>query len=517
MKTKLSLIFIIFFISTSFVYADYDNMYESLEEYKPPVYFTQSLNLREEENNLYSKPDNDLSPLVATIEKLKIDHENRMKKERQIEFLSDYDNKLFKHLLTTSDSAGAVIKLVKKQFFLKEIEILAALRNPAILAAQKKVKAELSSFNQIMDLDENLRQYSAFTKDLDNSVGPLKMNDSIQSRYPYPGVTALKGQVINSQVSILMEKMKTVQKNIITDIRISFWELIYIDKAFKVTSETINAFNRLKDVATTLYKSGKTSFQDVIKVNINIIRLKEDLVTLVSKKRNIEIKILELLNLPVDTTLGRPVNKNTHKKTGLPEDLYPVAMQQRQELKVIRLSIEKTQKMIELAETMVLLPFTLNFSFYEADAVASAGTGAKRMPFLEKTMASMKNNYPVKPWYGIDDPWLRETRLKLSSLKKTLIKEENRTNTMIWKAWFTVDKNSRELEMYKSKIQPLAKSALDVSTRGYESGSIPFSDAIDSYTYWLKIKLLIAQKQKEIGTSVAKLENIMGKSFEDEK
>ena len=105
----------------------------------------------------------------------------------------------------------------------------------------------------------------------------------------------------------------------------------------------------------------------------------------------------------------------------------------------------------------------------------------------------MKNNYPVKQWYGIDDPWLRETRLKLSSLKKTLIKEENRTNTMIWKAWFTVDKNSRELEMYKSKIQPLAKFALDVSTRGYESDSIPFAEAIDSYTYWLKVKLLIAQ------------------------
>ncbi len=515
MKTKLSLIFIIFFICTSFVYANYDDMYESLEEYKPPAYFTLSLNLREEESNLSPKPDNDLSPLEATIEKLKIDHGNKIKKERQIEFLSDYDNKLFKHLLTTSDSADAVTELVKKQFSLEEIEILAALRNPAILAAQKKVKAELASFSQVMNLDENLRQYSAFTKDIDNSAGPLKMNDSIQSRYPYPGVTALKGQVINTQVSILMEKMKTVQKKIITNIRISFWELIYIDKAFKVTYETIDAFNRLKGVATTLYKSGKTSFQDVIKININIIRLKEDLVTLVSKKRNIEIKILELLNLPADITLGSPVNKNAHKKTGLPKDLYPVARQQRQELKVIRLSIEKTQKMIELAETMVLLPFTLNFSFYEADAVASAGTGAEGKTFPEKTMASMKNNYPVKPWYGINDPWLRETKLKLLSLKQTLIKEENRTNTMIRKAWFTVDKNSRELELYKSKIQPLAKSALDVSTRGYESDSIPFAEAIDSYTYWLKVKLLIAEKHTNMGISIAKLENVTGRSFKN--
>ena len=86
---------------------------------------------------------------------------------------------------------------------------------------------------------------------------------------------------------------------------------------------------------------------------------------------------------------------------------------------------------------------------------------------------------------------------------------------MIRKAWFTVDKNSRELELYKSKIQPLAKSALDVSTRGYESDSIPFAEAIDSYTYWLKVKLLIAEKQTNMGISIAKLENVTGRSFKN--
>lgn len=517
MKTKLSLIFIILTTYTSFVYGNYDNMHESLEKYQPPLYFTESLKFKEIENNFYLKSDKDLSPLIASIEKLKLDFENRIKKDRKIEFLSDYDNKLFQHLLTTSDSIKAIKKLVKKKFSLEEIEIIAALRNPAILAAQKKVKAELASFNQIMHLDENLRQYAAFTKDLDNSVGPLKMNDSIQSRYPYPGMTALKGQVINSQVSILVEKMKIIQKNIITDIRNSFWSLIYIDKAFDITSEIIEAFNRLKAVATILYKSGKTSFQDIIKINIKIVKLDEDLITLTRKRKNIEIKILELLNLSADTFVGQPVNKNTHKKIDGPTDLYPVARQQGQELKVLRLSIEKTKKMIELAESMILLPFTLNLSLNEDDAVASVGTGANRMPFPEKTMASMKNGTPAKAWYGIDDPWLRETKLKLSSLEHTLVKEENKTDRMIQDAWFNMDKSNRELELYASKIRPLAISALNVSTRAYESGSIPFSDAIDSYTYWLKIKLLIAQKQKEIGTSVAKLENVMGKSFEDEK
>ena len=59
----------------------------------------------------------------------------------------------------------------------------------------------------------------------------------------------------------------------------------------------------------------------------------------------------------------------------------------------------------------------------------------------------------------------------------------------------------------------MSKSALDVSTREYESGSIPFSQAIGSYTDWLKIKLTIAKKKTDLGISIADLEKIIGTSF----
>nr|MDA3789259.1 TolC family protein [Desulfobacula sp.] len=75
------------------------------------------------------------------------------------------------------------------------------------------------------------------------------------------------------------------------------------------------------------------------------------------------------------------------------------------------------------------------------------------------------------------------------------------------------DKNKRELALYKNKILSLSKSALDVSTREYEAGSIPFSQAIDSYTSWLNINLTIAKKQTDLGSSIANLEKMIGSSF----
>jgi outer membrane protein TolC len=141
------------------------------------------------------------------------------------------------------------------------------------------------------------------------------------------------------------------------------------------------------------------------------------------------------------------------------------------------------------------------------------GTGADTPSFPEKTMASMKNSSPLKPWYGIDDPWLAQTKQNLFSLRQTLIEEENATDRMVREAWFAADRNRRELDLYKNRILPLSRSALDVSSREYESGSIPFSQAIDSYTYWLTVKLAIAKKQTDLGSSVASLERIVGESF----
>jgi outer membrane protein TolC len=267
----------------------------------------------------------------------------------------------------------------------------------------------------------------------------------------------------------------------------------------QIKSDTINAFKRLKEVAETLYRSGKTSFQDVVKININIEILNEDLVTLTGQRQNIAIRLLELLNLPRQTRVGQVVAAPVPERPMTAEQLYPLAEKYRPELRVIHHGIRRLENMIELSESMIQGPSTLGFSTFNDT-------------FPTKTMAAMANNSPIKPWYGVEDPWLNQTRQTLLSLRQTLVQEENATIRMVRQAWFDLDRAHRELHLYSQRILPLSKSALDVSTGEYESGSIPFSQAIDAYTTWLGVKLAIAQRQTDIGIYTAILEKIVGKT-----
>ncbi len=509
---------IIIFIGSLFwvspLFADYSQMNQDLENYSPPVNFISPIEVASLENkNVYDFESLD-KKTIEKIENLKFEYEKEIIENRTIDFLSNTDPKILEKITRVVNDQKIVKNFVARNLRLNELEILAALRNPSVLAAQKKVIAELESFNQVMDLDQNLKQYSAFTEGLNNKVGPLKMKESLTQKYPYPGLTSLKGSVIQHQVGAALEKMKIKQKNIITLTRKAYWDLVFIDQSIGITSETVDAFNRLKDVATTLYKSGKTSFQDVIKTNIKIEILKEDLSTLFSRKKNIEVKIRELLNLPVYAKLGKAIHIEPQKDIGPLDKLYISARQNRQEIKVVKYQIGKVENMIEMAESMIQNPYTLNFSVFEDEAVNSVGSDASKSSFSEKTMAAMKNNTPIKPWYGIDNPWLNQTRQNLLSRKQTLIKQENEADRMVRETWFMVDQNEREFNLFNDRVLPLSKSALDVSAREYESGSIPFSQAIGSYSDWLKAKLSVAKKRSDLGIAIANLEKTIGRSFD---
>ena len=91
------------------------------------------------------------------------------------------------------------------------------------------------------------------------------------------------------------------------------------------------------------------------------------------KRLNIQSVILSLLNLPSETILGPPVLRALSLTVPDIETLYTRAHQNRQELKRARAMIGKMERMVELAETMILPGFDLGFSRYGDDAVMQDG------------------------------------------------------------------------------------------------------------------------------------------------
>ena len=534
-----TLIYILIFsvlitLFTSYVHADYQKMREEFEDYTPTSYFTShqrggdqavkaksidslEIGFFQKSRFLYpSAESSDFAQAKENIRKAQTDWKRSLSENTGSDNtgngtafirITPARMKKYRHIASDDDS---VKRALQATFSLEALEALTLLRNPGVKAQENHLKAAIETFGQASDLDEILRQYSAFTEGVMPGVGPMKGKEPVKAKFPFPAVLALKGQIAQQEVKAASEYLESVRRDAVTTARKTFWNLVFIRKSRLITRETVDFLHQLETVATTRYKAGKTSFQDVIKVEIRRKILEETLLTLREKQRNLELTILQLVNLPPLVRLGAPEIQEPVWKTPPLESLYKSALERRQELRRMRAMVGKMERMTAMAEIMILPQYTMNFSVYNDETIIQAGSGAMKETFAASVPASRGAGLPKKPWYGTDDAFLRQTKQKLMALKNELNNAEKVTAALVQKAWYKTDQAKREAALYRDTVVGLARSALDVSTRGYESGRVSFADVIGSHTDWLKARLALARKLSDIGVARAELARTVG-------
>jgi outer membrane protein TolC len=416
--------------------------------------------------------------------------------------------KMLSDAMTNDDSAEAVLK---DNFDLTRLEILAWGRNLMVKAAEKDVRASLEGYNQISNLDDILRQYSAFTAAVMTGVGNMEDMESITKKFPFPGLLSLKGSIVRQDVQIAVQDLEIARRTAVTQARTAFWDLVYNDRAKEITRQTLELLNTLELSAAKRYETVQSSFLELTKAQIQKEKMKVELFSLIEERKNIEAIIRSLLNLPPGARIGKPVLPDAPDiPLPSPEVLTPIAIQKRQELKKMRTMISKMEFMIEMAETEIYPGFTFNLSLTENKAVIQSGTMRMNEPFEVATSASMGEGLPKIPMTGLADAYLRETRQKLNSLKKQLEGAEAETAMTVREAWFRADRSKRESILYNIRVGGLSKLNLKSSLKSYESGIIPFSELMDSIMFLLETQINGEKKKSEIGKTTAILEETIG-------
>jgi cobalt-zinc-cadmium efflux system outer membrane protein len=412
-------------------------------------------------------------------------------------------------IAAAADDASTIAEL-RERLSLQTVQALILVRNPSIKAATRRFQAALEGFDQVTQMDEILRQYSAFTESVMAGVGPMRGSDNIGMKFPFPGVTALKGQVAEKNVQAEKQQLSLVQRDIVARGGKAYWNLLYTHRALRITRDTLDRLNHLESVATTRYGAGKTSYQDVIKIRIGREKLEEQLDTLKKQRVNLEIELLTLMDLQPGISLGWPATTTPDISVPKLDALYPLALEKRQELNRMRAMVGKMERMLEMAETMIQPTVSQNLSLYTDEAILQSGSAAMKPTFGTTVSPFRGKGLPKNAWFGARDAYLRETRRKLDALRAELTGAEARTRLMVRQGWFNLDRARRERALFKNRLLELAQTSLDVSTRGYESGKVSFADVIASYTGWLDVNLASERRNSDLGIARIELARRIG-------
>ncbi|HSO20061.1 MAG TPA: TolC family protein, partial [Desulfosarcina sp.] len=225
---------------------------------------------------------------------------------------------------------------------------------------------------------------------------------------------------------------------------------------------------------------------------------------------NLETELLTLADLKPGSGIGLPERRTPELSIPDLDALYPLALASRQELKRMRAMVGKMERMLEMAESMIQPTFSQGYSLYADQSVLQAGSAGPKPTFDTTVSAARGKGLPKNAWFGTGDAYLRETRRRLDALRAELADAEARTRLMVRQGWFDLDRAVRERTLYKNRLLELARTSLDVSTRGYESGSVSFADVIASYTGWLEINLAGQRRNSDVGIARIELERRIG-------
>jgi len=489
----------------------YSQLDKDFEQYQPPMYAIPPP--PEDQEQLETSNKSRFSLEKKKINATKVRWGKALQTPQSVTTFFYPSSHLLKSLKPAGKDAAAAFRALTPRFSLETLETLAFLRNPGIKAAKNRARGTLDTYSQVMALDDILREYTAFTEDLMTGVGPLKGKEPMKTKFPFPGVLSLKGEIVNQEVKGRLEGLEIAKKEAVTQVAKAYWNLLFFCKAEKIARESIDLYRHLEQVAAIRYETGGTSYQDVVKVRIRLEILEVELVTLLEMQQNVKSKMLEILNLSPGGKIGIPEDRKPPRMIPPLKGLYKLARQRRQELRRMRARVGKMERLIEMAETMILPPYTLNLSLYEDEAVTQVGSIAVKQDFPVSTQGSRGFGLPLIPWYGIEDAYLRQTRQELGALKNDLEKEEARTDTLVRNAWFSLDLAKRQEALYRKSILKLSRDVLDVSTQGYEAGNVSFADVISSYNSWLDANLTAEREVSAIGIAWANLEKAVGTSI----
>jgi len=494
-------------------YRDLDREWES---YQPPAIFQSGMQAGTpaEAAPALAEGDKDFQAQVARLQELKEKWEKALKMPGAEPGFYTPESSRLERLRGASGNASLAEKALANGFSLEDLETLAFIRNPDVQAKEREFRGTIEAYSQVQNLDEILRQYTAFTTSLMTGVGNMENPESIVLKFPFPGVIALKGEVVTQEVRAAWEDLEISKRAALTSARKAYWNLLYTRRAEEITDQMLTLLDGLKKSSSARYEAGQANFQDVIRVNIEKEKLKEERRTSTEERQNLEAQVREILALPPSAQVGRPASRNPSRQIPALKELYPLAIERRQEIKRMRAMIGKMERMIEMSETMIYPRFTLGFSFYERDEVSRVGSAeAMRDSFPVTTTASMGEGLPKMPWFGTNDAYLRETKEKLEGLKKDLQMTEASTMFGVREAWFRLDRAEREESLYGERVVTLSQAALEASATGYSAGRVSFSDVNESYAGWLNANLSLERSRADLGIGQAELQEAVGSAW----
>jgi len=387
---------------------------------------------------------------------------------------------------------------------LDDLVVEALQNNPQLRAARNETAAAGTKRDQATSWEAPQVGIEFFQTPIQSFPDPIKNGMEtdyfIQQLIPFPGKLSSMGESADNIAGMAGQEYKALERRIIRDLKSAYYELFHVQRQIQVNAENQELVKKFTEIARKQYEVGMGKQADILRGQTELSSLVNEAVTLEKEKKSDESMINTILSRQANAPLGRIPDAEITQPRWTFDQLRPLALENRPELKGMNFNIGMNKA--ELTESQ---------REYYPDIMA-------RVTY--KNLSNTKNdfwdamigvNIPLAFWSsGKYTAKVQENELHVRKAENDLASMQNMVSFEVQNALVKVQSNYDLVLLYKSTSIPQAEQTLQATLSEYETGKTEFLMVIDAYRMQLMTKLAYHMAVMNYMASEAELEQAVG-------
>jgi len=381
----------------------------------------------------------------------------------------------------------------------------AAIHSPQAESAYYKWIATLEKIPQAGALPDPRLTYGYFIQEIETRVGPQRHRIGLSQMLPWFGKRSLREEIAGQAAMATFENLRGELDKVFYQVKVTYYDLYYLGRSIELSRNKITLLVGVEQVATAKYRVAAGSYPGLIRIQIEIDRLRDQLADMEDRVGAVTARFNATLNRPTDALVPIPTSLPPVESAEWLNTAHINLITNNPMLRSMDHEILRQQTSIELAKMNYYPDFTVGLS--------TIITSKARNPMMDGSgddpvLAAVSLNLPI--WQEKYDAAVLEAVANRLSTANKRHSMENDLIAQVENDLYLYREADRRIQLYRDSLIPKARQSLEVSITAYQSDSASYLDLLEAERTLLEFELMYERSLVDRAKSIAHLNMLIG-------
>lgn len=362
--------------------------------------------------------------------------------------------------------------------------IYTASNNPAIKSAYYQVKAAYEKLGYSGSLPDPIFSIGYFIESIETRVGPQNKKYGIKQTIPWLGTLSSKKNIAYVNALIEYQKFQAIKFKVFYQVKQAYYNYYLLGREYAITKENLELLRFWESVTRTKYKLALSQHPDLIKVQLELGQLEDNLLTLNQLISSSQTRLKTLMNLPDSLVIPIPDSIDIDETVLQKKLIIQLVLDNNPEINSLHQILKREEHSISLASKQSYPNLTFGIDYIE--------TGEALNPTMRESgkdpwMVSVGFNIPL--WFGKNNAKKKEAIAQKKAADQNLNDKNNELKYYVEHLLVEYDDYLRKMQLYRDGLIPKAQQLLNATYTSYQANKTDFLNLLDAQRQLLKLQL----------------------------